>query len=84
MSIKMMPGKIAVEKLGKSTKKNEGAFFVPETIDSLGVIRHLAEDVKELKVGDQVYYGDKRQQIRMSGVDLEIMHLENIIAINEG
>lgn len=80
----MMMGKIAVAKLGKSTKQNGGAFYVPETIDSLGEVKHIAEDVKELKVGDKVYFGDKRQQIRMSGEELEIMFLENIIAIAEG
>lgn len=85
MNIKMRPGKLAVQKQG-TTKKNQGAFVMPETIDSMGIIEFIADDISEksgLKIGSKIFFGDRRQEIRMAGKDLQIMELENVIAIVE-
>lgn len=83
MKINMRPGKIAVHQEG-SSKKNQGAFIVlPDTLDCMGVIKFIADDVAaatELKVGTKVIFGDSRQQIRMDGKDIQIMELGNIVA----
>lgn len=85
MNIKMQPGKIAVSQQG-SSKRNQGGFILPETIDSMGIIEYIDEAMlatTSLKVGSKIFFGDRRQQIRMAGKDLQIMELENVIAIVE-
>lgn len=80
MKIKMVNKKIGVEKLGKSSKKSDGFLSLPETVDSLGIVR-FSFNGSTFPVGTKVYYGSTREEIRMSGKDLQIMNEDNIIAV---
>jgi co-chaperonin GroES (HSP10) len=78
-----MRGKrLGVEKLGKSTNQNS-LFALPEDTSSCGTIVFLGEGLAEsdLKVGMKVYFGDKRQQVRIEGRDVQVMDEENVLAI---
>lgn len=83
MQIQMRGNKIGVQKLGKASKKDENPLIVmPESGDSLGIIKFLGAGAPEdLKVGMKIYYGTSRQQIKMSGMDIEVMEDDNIYAI---
>ncbi len=85
MKIKMLKDFIGVEqKLKSSKKKVDGLFHIPESVDSLGTIQFVGESYDgQLKPGMHVYYGDKRTQIRMGGMDIQVMDPSNIIAIAE-
>jgi len=83
MKITMVNGKIAVERVGKSSKKDATVFFAPvEVSQSLGLIKYVAEGSK-YKIDQKVYYGNKREEVRMAGVDVQVMDEDNIIAIAE-
>lgn len=83
MNIKMVNKKIGVEKLGKSSKKIDNSFLAMiEVVDNLGIIRFSFEG-SQFPVGTKVYYGSKREEVRMNGKDIQIMDEENIFAIVE-
>lgn len=83
MQVKMRGNKIGVQKLGKASKPNS-YIAMPEVVDSLGVIRYLGDNAPEdLELGMKVYYGTKRQQIRMGDADIEVMEEDNIYAVVE-
>lgn len=79
----MRDNKIGVQKLGKSTQENKSSLIImPESSDSLGIIRFLGTNVpNDLEVGMQVYYGTKHQRVKMNGLDIEVMEDDNIFAI---
>lgn len=85
MKIKMLNNLIGVERKDKASKKSTESFLaVPDSVDSLGIIKYLGETYEgPLKVGDQVYFGGNRERIRMSSADIEVMSPENIVAIIE-
>ncbi len=83
MPIVMRGNKIGIEKVGKAAKK-QGGIIMPEVADSLGIIRYLGDEAeKDLEIGDKVYYGTERQQVRMGGADIEVMESDNVLAIVE-
>lgn len=83
MSILMRGNRVGVQKLGKAENRNTG-IIMPEVADSLGVIKYVGKDAdSDLKVGTKVYYGNKRQQVRMAGADIEVMESDNIFAVVE-
>ncbi len=83
MSILMRGNKIGVEKVGKSSSNLNG-IIMPDVADSLGIIRYVGDSVEtDIVVGLKVYYGTKRQQIRMGGSDIEVMESDNVLAIVE-
>lgn len=79
----MRGNKIGIQKLGKANNGNKSLLIVmPESGDTVGVIKFLGVDAPEdLSVGMTVYYGTTRQQVKMSGMDIEIMEDDNIYAI---
>ncbi len=83
MQIQMRGNKIGVQKLGKASQGNKSTLIVmPESGDALGVIKFLGVDApKDLEVGMKIYYGTSRQQVKMSGMDIEVMEDDNIYAI---
>ena len=83
MKIVMVNEKLAVEKVGKPRQKESEAMFAGVNIaDSMGVIKYAFKGSK-FEVGQRVYYGIKREEIRMSGTDVQVMGEENIVAIVE-
>lgn len=81
MSVKMLNSYIGVEK-SKKSKQGEGLLHIPEVADSVGVIKFLGEDYKgELQIGDKVYFGDKRNEVRMGKMDIQVMLPDNIFAV---
>ena len=82
MKIKMVNGKIAVEKATKSKKVSDLGFAEVEAVDSLGIIRYVPEN-SAYSVGQKIYYGGKREEVRMAGIDVQVMNEDNIIAIAE-
>lgn len=83
MKVKMLNNLLGVSKVGKSNK-TDGLFADVETTQNLGIIRYLGEDVSEkFKVGQKVYFGNKREEIRMDSADIIVMEEDNIYAIVE-
>lgn len=83
MQVRMLNNFVGVEQVGK-TSKNDGMFAQVETTNNLGIIKFVGEEAdKKFKVGQKVYFGNKREEIRMSDADIQIMEDENIYAIVE-
>ena len=84
MKIRMLNALIGVEKKSKSSKKSEGFLAMAESVDSLGIIKFIGSEYNgDLKVGDSIYFGNKREQIRMNSMDIEVMEASNIVAVLE-
>lgn len=79
--LQMRGKKVAVEKLGKSSGSKDSLFALPEDTTSCGTIIAAGPEVTDLQVGQKVYFGDKRQQVRIEGKDLQIMEEDNVLAI---
>ena len=85
MAIRMMKGKLAVEKTESksSSESDKGSYFkIPETLHNFGTIRFIAPELADdqLFEGAQVYYGERVEPIRMQGLNVLIMTVENVIA----
>jgi co-chaperonin GroES (HSP10) len=78
---------VGVEELKNSNKESTGAFVLPEMAENLGIVRYVGEGLPPsqgpLRVGDKVYFGSKRETVRMKGVDILIMEYTNVIGIVE-
>lgn len=83
MPVQMRGKRVGVEKLGKSSGPSNGLFAMPEDIGSCGTIVYLGDELKEsgLKLGSKVYFGDKRQQVRIEGKDIQVMDEDNVLAV---
>jgi co-chaperonin GroES (HSP10) len=81
----MLRNLIGVEKLGKQSKKNAGDLFAPvEVTHNIGVVRYVGEELSsKFTVGQKVYCGNQREEIRMDGADIMVMQEANIFAIVE-
>lgn len=81
--VKMRKGYIGAVKIGKHEDEEMSMLSMPNVSQNLGEIKFLASDIKELKVGDKIYFGNQREQIRMAGMDVMIMKLDNVYAVEE-
>jgi co-chaperonin GroES (HSP10) len=83
MKLTVINENILVEKLTKKSEKQAGSVFtIPEASDSQGIIVAIHDEYQgKLQVGMRVYYGSKRERVRMSNTDVEVMKADNIIAI---
>lgn len=82
MPVQMRGKRVAVERLGKSGDQKNTLFSMPEDTTSCGTIIYAGPEVgPELAVGMKVYFGDKRQQVRIEGKDLQVMEEDNVLAI---
>lgn len=85
--LQMMPNQVAVEKISNPTESGsggDGGFFkVPEPINDCGIIKYLCKEAEDLGLqpGSKVYFGNKRQEVRLKGDDLIIMELSNVLAV---
>lgn len=83
--IKMRPEYLAVQLLGKAEDQG-GTFVMPEDGHNLGKIKYISDALKEvtdLREGDKIYFGNVREQIMMEGVDVIVMKLDNVYAVEE-
>lgn len=79
----MLNNLLAIEQIGK-TSKNDGMFAEVDVTHNLGIIRYVGESAdKSFKVGQKVYFGNEREEIRMSSIDVLVMKDSNIYAIVE-
>lgn len=79
----MLNNLVGVEQVGK-TSKTDGMFAEVETTHNLGIIKFVGESADEkFLVGQKVYFGNEREEIRMSSLDVLIMKDSNIYAIVE-
>lgn len=79
--IQMRGNNVGVEKLGK-TEKGNGFLSMPEDTNSAGILKYVGKDVKDpdLKVGRKVYFGSQRQSVNIDGVEIMVMHEDNVVA----
>jgi len=81
MSIKMVNNKIGILKIGKSNKKEDPSIFATvEVADNLGIVKFVSDN-STYSVGTKVYYGSKREQIKMNNLDIQVMDEDNIYAV---
>lgn len=85
MKVRMLRNLIGVEKLGKASRRNAGDLFAnTEVTHNIGVIRYVGEELStKFSVGQKVYCGNQREEIRMNGADIMVMQEQNVIAIVE-
>ena len=77
----IMRGKrVAVERLVKATAGNS-MFAMPEDASAVGLIKYVGNEVSGLSIGQKVYYGKNRHELKMEGKDILIMDEDNIYAI---
>lgn len=81
MTINMLRNMVGVEQLSKGSGGD--VFANTEIADNMGVVRYVGPDVdvKGIKLGVKVFYGDERALIRMGGQDVIVMQDSNIIAL---
>jgi len=84
MKIKMLNNKVGVEKLTKSENSDSSMWVKPEIVNNLGIIKFVNEDeYKNLKVGMKVYFGRDVQEVKMKDSLIQVMSVDNLIAIVE-
>ena len=85
MKVRMLRNLIGVEKVGKTTKRNSGDIFAPvEVTHNIGIIRYIGEELTDkFSVGQKVYCGNQREELRMNGADIMVMQEANVFAIVE-
>lgn len=80
MSVQMRLKKVAVEKLLKDGALKNTLLHIPDSEQNSGLVVFAAESTN-LKAGQKVYFGNKREQVRINGKDLLIMDDDNIFAV---
>lgn len=83
MKVQFRNSLIGVEPVTKSNKSNTSSFLANvEDSNSIGVIKFLGEraDV-DLKVGQKIAFGNKRETIVIDGSKVLVMESENVLAI---
>ncbi len=83
MKVRMLNKMVAVESINRIRRKKDNPLLVmPDSNDSTGIIRHLYDGyIGDLAVGKVVCFGDKRQNVKIDGTDLDIMGVDNIFVI---
>ena len=80
----MRGNRIGVQRLKKSKANENPLIVMGDAGDMVGIVKFLGDNASEdLKVGMKVYYGNKKQQVKIQGLDIEVMEDDNIFAIAE-
>lgn len=78
--IKMRGKRVGVERVGRNTKA-QGFLSMPDDQNSVGIIKYIGADVDDdLKIGQKVYFDNKRTVIVIEGKEILVMDSENIVA----
>lgn len=85
MDVQFLGKLIGVEKVkSEKRKKEENSFFVNNAgiEDDFGLVQYIGLFVENpgFKVGDKVYIGKTREELRMAGKDILVMDVSNVIA----
>ena len=85
MKIKMLRNLLGVEKLAKSSGRSEGQLFAQAEVGfNTGIILHVGEELeKKFSVGQKIYFGAQREEIRIDGKDVMVMEEKNVFALAE-
>ncbi len=83
MKIQLLGKRVAVEKLKKSSNKNDGFLVMVESEEFLGIVKYVGTGSGQvmLSVGQKVYFGTKFQLVRMAGSEVCVMDEENVLAV---
>lgn len=82
MKIQMVNSKIAVVKSEKAASVAEGLLSVPNNSFEYGVVKFAFEGSK-YKPGTKVFFGVKREPMRMGDTQVDVMDEDNVVAIVE-
>lgn len=79
----MLRNLVGVQPLNKSNHRQEGELFVKaESSFNMGTVQFVGEDLlQKFSVGQKVYVGNQREQIRMEDMDIMVMEEKNVYAI---
>jgi co-chaperonin GroES (HSP10) len=89
MSVRMLGKLIGVERLNKAdSQASSSPWVMPEVSDNLGVVKFIGSGVDEKQfpssmVGKKVYFGSTATHIKMQGMEILVMGLDNVFAISE-
>jgi len=82
--IQFLGKKVGVEKASKAETKPKTGLFVeePEIADDFGTVRFIGQEITNppFAVGDKVYFGKYREELRMAGKDILVMEESNVLA----
>ena len=83
--VRMLGKWISVEKIKQNDNKTAALFAMPDDASAVGIVRGVGPELNEsaIKVGQKVYFGKNRHELKMNGVDVYVMELTNIYAIAE-
>lgn len=83
--IQMLRNLLGVQKLGKPSKHSPDVIFAPtESTFNMGAIQFVGEELSQkFKVGQKIYFGNQREQIRMADMDIMVMKEDNVYATVE-
>lgn len=83
--IELLGKLVGVEKVKKSKGLTGNNLFLtePEVSDDYGQIAFISTEAQKetnLNVGDRVYFGKTRQELRIAGRDIIVMDVTNVMA----
>jgi len=85
--IEFLWDKVGVFRDKKAKEKNSGDMFIKDVkvSNNFGVVRFIGTQVKDssLKVGDQVYFGNKIEPIQIGSEEILVMEARNVIGIEK-
>lgn len=82
MKVQFRNSLIAVEQVNKADRSNRSFLHQVEDSNSIGVIKFLGDKADpDLKIGQKVAFGNKREPIVIDGTKLLVMESENVVAI---
>ena len=81
----MLRNLLGVQKLGKQNKRERGEIFATaESTFNVGMVQYVGQDLAgKFSVGQKVYFGNQREEIRMGDSDIMVMEEKNVFAIVE-
>lgn len=81
--IQFLGKQVGIEKASKPQAQKTGLFVEePEIADDFGTVRFIGQEIHNppFAVGDKVYFGKHRQELRMAGKDILVMEESNVLA----
>lgn len=84
MKYQMLNELVAVEPLSRPSEKTTGDIFVSvEDKSSTGIVQAIGPGIPSFLQGKKVYFGTKRDDMRINGKTLHVMKIDNIFAVVE-
>lgn len=74
---------VGVEKVNNPSKPKGTSLFIeePEVADDCGIVRYIGTGIKDspFSIGDKIYFGKHRQELRIAGKDILVMDASNVL-----